>query len=208
MSDTLKKIIAIVILAPLFWLGWVYINKDKYRAPETKDNQIQQETSQETSDEQIYRDEQYSFEIRHSKDYELKITGLDNSDFRSDTGETNLAMLTLREPKNKYPNTDLKSSYLAVSTTEQSLAECGLPMDYEVMNPSSESINGVEFAKRSFGDAAAGTQHFGMKYAAYRNQKCFVLSEVVITSGFGAIDGIEHVDFNQVLDELHDILST
>ena len=40
----MKKIIAIVILAPIFWIGWLYIKEKDYRSALQEDNQVENDT--------------------------------------------------------------------------------------------------------------------------------------------------------------------
>ena len=154
-----------------------------------------------------YRNEQYGFEVQYPKDFELETTGLD-SQFSADQGETLIAVWSLSEPEKKYPNTDLWHAYFLISTADQQPVDCGKIPGRETDNPTPETINSTNFSRREFGDAAAGTQHFGRKYSAINGGKCVVLTETVITSGYGAVEGLTQVDSDAVLAKLHEITKT
>jgi len=166
-------------------------------------------TPNPTSTVQTYSNDQYSFELKYDSNiYSLQTTGIENSNFRSDIGENNRAVVSLTNPKTLYPNTDLESAYVTVSVNSQSQTNCGKAAGYQFSDLGTEVIDGVTFKKMEFGDAAAGTQHFGVKHVAYKSNTCYVLSEVIVTSGYGAIDGITQVDKNSVFSQLDKVVSS
>ena len=155
-----------------------------------------------------YKNDEYGFEIKYPNDFNLKTINLDDYAFL-EQNENGLAVIDMPDPKVRYPNTDLRRAYVLISTTNQSQSACGPENNYPIPKTSTfENINGTTFSKLEFGDAAAGTQYFGVKYSTYQNGTCFIITNQIITSGYGAVDGLERVNRDEIKEKLYEIFST
>ncbi len=176
-------------------------------------NEVKRDESRnESSDLKTYRNEQEGFEIRYPKDYILRASPIyaDEAEnwvegyipFGEATGDKGIqAVILMPNPKQLYPNTDLDQAFVAIKVN----AECVI---HEQGQQSIETIDGNDFIVRGKGTGAAGHQMMGTDYEITKNRKCYNVSEIIHTSGFGAVEGVTQAPKQEIFAKLREIVST
>src|SRR3989344_1412950 len=115
-------------------------------------------------------------------------------------------------PQNSYPKTDFQGGFITINYANNlTAASC---QQWLTDNPKEKNltekvvINGITFYKGEDDGAAAGHQSADEFYHTFYNNLCYEIVLGVRTGGYGAIDGITHVDYKTVLKELEKILNT
>jgi hypothetical protein len=127
-----------------------------------------------------------------------------------------IAVATVALPKNSYPGTDFASAFFAVSMNPSiSEKECGQFAFVDTRNPDGEPVDAekvkvgsMDMEKTSDFTASTLKQAEAQYYHRYEKGACYEFVLGLGTAGYGAIDGIEPVNRDEVFARLEKILGT
>ena len=122
-------------------------------------------------------------------------------------GGTRIA--TVEIPAASYPNTDFVNAFFSVSIhlglTAEQCAQFD-PDDFPKIN--TREISSIRFQGIDDSEGAMGHLFSGKTYHGLSAGRCFELSYGLATAGFGAVEGMKHVDDKAIMALLESILPT
>ncbi len=127
-----------------------------------------------------------------------------------------VAVATVELPSGSYPGTDFASAFFNVnvnrSVSEQECQHFALVDSHNVnggsVNAEKVTIGHTDMATTSNFSASAMTQSETQYYHSYENGACYEYVLSVGTAGYGAKDGVEPVNRDQVFAKLEKIMAT
>ena len=167
-----------------------------------------------------YEEDAYGVSLEFPKAYRLTEGDLSDMDpglgylgaipmsFRRDGG---VRIVTVEAPRGAYPNTDFVNAFLTVSAhssiSQDVCAQFDSANDIGKSAPPI-SISGISFNGIQQESAASMHQYSGFYYHGYAEGVCYEVGYGYATAGYGAVDGLRHVDTGIVTRQLQDILHT
>jgi hypothetical protein len=119
---------------------------------------------------------------------------------------------TIGTPTGSYPGTDFVNAFFTVSVNRYlTNAECEqFADDFALASRKKpvKKISGVNFQGIRIGTAGLGHQFSGAYYHGFSGGYCYELGYGVATAGYGAVDGMKHVDSAEVFSILEKVLGT
>ena len=179
-------------------------------------SRLQGSIPQHSSTELRYYDPTYRISFRYPRAYTLK-TG-DSIDQGKGLGflgpipiefaaPGGVRVATVEAPKDSYPGTDLADAFFTVSVNRRLTAnQC--QQFTSIGKAGLVNIYGIAFRSLEEEGAATGHQFRGTYYHGFSNQICYEAGYGVATGGWGAVDGMTHVDENALFDTLRKILTS
>jgi hypothetical protein len=127
-----------------------------------------------------------------------------------------VAVAAVELPRGLYPGTDYRDAFFTVSVNRNlSQAQCSQfavvdnnDGDEEPVAPTSVNFGGQIYSQTSAFDGKAFEQAYGRYYHVYNNGACYEMALGLETAGYGAVDGIEPVDRDEVFHKLEGMLSS
>jgi hypothetical protein len=127
-----------------------------------------------------------------------------------------VAIATVALPGGSYPGTDFASAFFSVnvnrSVSEQECAHFAFVdtrnADGEPVDAEKVKMGSADMEKTSNFSASAIAQAETQYYHSYENGECYEYVLGLGTAGYGAKDGIEHVNRDEVFAKLEKILAT
>ena len=159
----------------------------------------------------LYKNDEYQFEVRYNKQYQLN-TESDQAHYFK-TGGTVLASISI--PRSVYPNTNFASAAVTFAAKSKSTeADCQTYVtsaNATKKMTESHTLNRTIFYTADFGGAALGTQYKTKLYRTWRNPSCFEINLTVGISNIQNYDpasGITEVAFDDIFLKLEAIANT
>jgi hypothetical protein len=168
-----------------------------------------------------YSDTKYGVSFQYPKGYDLKEGALAHEDTGMGyLGPTpmefvapgGVRVVTIETPNGSYPGTDFVNAFFTVSINPYlTNAECEKFTDDRALAPRKEhvkKISGTKFQGVGIGFGGLGHQFSGVYYHGFSGGSCYELGYGVATAGYGAVDGMEHIDTAEVFSILEKVLGT
>ena len=167
-------------------------NNDKAITEEdlNDDEKTTKDVKDETADWNIYKSEEFGFEIKYPQKAEI-ISEKENEI------RINLPIISENYVSEKYLLINLKY-------TDK---ECLNPMSTRIEKTEEVTISDTDFIKETGGGAAAGSVYYSESYSTLKNNWCLSLSFVVRSHHYSVDKNKEHAVFNQIISTLESIKS-
>lgn len=167
-----------------------------------------------------YTNSAYGVAFAYPKNFVLKEGDLNNTNDmgKGFPGSLNMAfakdggvrIVTVEIPAGSYPRTDFVNAFFSVSTNQGLTAEqCAqFAPDQGFPKVKNRDLTGMRFEGIDDSEGAMGHQFAGKTYHGFSTGRCFELDYGLATAGFGAVDGMKHVDDKAIMASLESILPT
>ena len=166
-----------------------------------------------------YSDKRYGITFKYPAGYVLKEGILDDQDIglgylgptpMEFTARGGIRVVTVEMPTGSLPGTDFVNAFFTVSVNSfLTPAECGHFLDSRGDTPRWRTlllkIGNVEFQGFRVGFGGLGHQFSGTYLHGYLNGSCYELGYGLATAGYGAVEGMRHVDDRKILSMLEKI---
>lgn len=115
-------------------------------------------------------------------------------------------------PSGSFAGTDFTTAFFTVRVhprlTEDECAQFAGSNASSLPVEEARTISGIRFQSASLSDGGLGHQFFGIYRHGYSGTTCYELGYGLATAGYGAVDGMKHVNSDEIFAVLEKILTT